>query len=46
MSNIGGKLKHELRVTSSNPRVRRPKARVARFKNTIWEIKNPRVVRL
>ena len=35
MSNIGGKVQHELRVTSSNPRVKRPKARVARFKSTI-----------
>ena len=37
-----GKVKHELRVTSSNPRVRRLKARVARLKARIEAIK-PRV---
>ena len=31
----GGKVKHELRVTSSNPRVRRLKVRVVRLKARI-----------
>ena len=46
----GGKVKHELRVTSSNPRVRRLKARVARLKapvrrlNARFEAIQPRVI--
>ena len=32
---FGGKVKHELRVTSSNPRVRRLKAQLTRLKHEL-----------
>ena len=37
--NIREKVKHELRVTSSNPRVRRLKARVVRLKAQVRRLK-------